>query len=102
MIPYLNTQNGGIIRTVIFVLLILIVLAYFGFNLRAIISSPTFQDNWAFVRGLVVDVWTKYLSGMFNFVINKIIVPFVWNPAIDSLKRSGTGTTTVTATTGSN
>ena len=87
MIPFNNTQGGGLIRLVIFIILILLVLAYFGFNLRGIIASPTFQDNWNFVGGVIASVWNNYLSRPFNYLYNQIFIPLIWQPAVSVLTR---------------
>ena len=95
MIFYNTTQGGGLIRNVLFIIVLLLVLAYFGFNLRGLVNSPTFQDNWAFVKGLVVDLWTKYLSAPFTYVYSKVFIPLIWEPAISGLTRAKTEGTPV-------
>ncbi|MEI6304841.1 MAG: hypothetical protein WCP09_02365 [Candidatus Taylorbacteria bacterium] len=87
MIPFINTNSGSIIRTALFIIIILLVLGYFGFNLRSIVNSPTFQDNWMFVRGVVVDTWNTYLNKPFDYLLNKIFIPLIWDPAISGLLR---------------
>ena len=87
MIPFTNTSGGSIIRTALFIIIILLVLGYFGFNLRGIVNSPTFQDNWNFVRGVAVDTWNTYLSKPFDYLFNKIFIPLIWEPAISGLLR---------------
>ncbi len=77
MIAYNNTNRGGLIRTVIFIAVILIVLAYFGLNLRGIVASPTFRDNWKFVSGLAMTIWDKYLSVILAFIWNHLISPLI-------------------------
>jgi ABC-type phosphate/phosphonate transport system permease subunit len=77
MIPFKNTNRGGLIRTIIFIVIILIVLAYFGLNLRGIVASQTFQDNWNFVSGLAITIWDKYLSVVLAFIWNHLISPVI-------------------------
>jgi hypothetical protein len=73
-----NTHNrGGLVRMVIFIIIILIVLAYFGLNLRSIVASPTFQDNWSYVTGLAVDIWNKYLSGILSYLWTHLVLPLL-------------------------
>jgi len=79
---------------VLIIVVALLVLAYFGFNLRSISNSPTFQDNWSFIKGVVVNVWTKYLKAPFDYIWNKVFLPLIWEPAIKNLTRmkdDGTG-----------
>ncbi len=61
----------------IFIGIVLILLAYFGLNLRGIVASETFQDNWQFVSGLAIDIWTKYLSVALKFFWDKVVVPLM-------------------------
>lgn len=77
MIPFKKTNRGGLIRTVILFGIVLILLAYFGLNLRGIVASQTFQDNWQFVSGLAIDIWTKYLSVAVKFFWDRVITPLL-------------------------
>ena len=77
MIPFKKTNRGGLIRMAIFIGIVLILLAYFGLNLRGIVASETFQDNWQFVSGLAVDIWTKYLSVVAKFFWDRVITPLL-------------------------
>ncbi len=77
MIPFQNTNRGGLIRMAILVGIVLILLAYFGLNLRGIVASPTFRDNWQFVSGLAIDIWTKYLSVAIMFIWDRVITPLL-------------------------
>jgi ABC-type phosphate/phosphonate transport system permease subunit len=77
MIKIKRTNGGGLIRLALVIIVILIVLAYFGFNLRGIVASQTFQDNWNFVSGIAQDIWNKYLSGALTFIWNHLIWPLI-------------------------
>ena len=77
MIKTITTNRGGLLKLAIYIILILTVLAYFGLNLRGIIASLTFQDNWKFVTGVALDVWNKYLGGMVGYLSSKVVVPLL-------------------------
>ena len=77
MILFKNTNRGGLVRTAILIGIVLILLAYFGLNLRGIVASQTFQDNWQFVSGLAIDIWTKYLSVAIMFFWDRVISPLL-------------------------
>jgi ABC-type phosphate/phosphonate transport system permease subunit len=79
--------NRGLVRTILLVIVLLIVLAYFGLNIRSIVASQTFQDNWAFLKTFTIDLWNNYLSGPIVYLWNKIFIPFIWNPIIDNLAK---------------
>ena len=57
---YTNRQ-GGLIKAILIIIVVLLILAYFGLNLRSIVSSPTFQDNWNFLWNGIVNIWNMYL-----------------------------------------
>src|SRR6185369_1737449 len=77
--------NRGLIRNVILVLIALLILSYFGFNLRSIVNSPTFQDNWHFVTDLAIKVWNDYLKAPATLVWD-LFIRLVWTPAMAVLQ----------------
>ena len=60
----------GLIKTIIVVVIALIVLGYFGFNVRDIINSPTVQANLSSAWDLVSNVWNNYLAAPVMYVWN--------------------------------
>ena len=44
-------------KAIVVIVVALIILGYFGYNLRDIIGSPAVRDNLAYVWGLVVKLW---------------------------------------------
>lgn len=82
---YFKKNNRGLIRTVILVIFLILVLSYLGINIRSIISSDTFRDNWSYVSDLAVRIWKNYLSGPLSYLWNKILVPYVWQPILENL-----------------
>jgi hypothetical protein len=90
MIPFSNT-NRGLIKMVILIIIVLLLLAYFGFNLRNIVGSPTFQDNWAFIRDAAVSLWNSFLKVPLTYFWNNIFVPLIWNPGLHNLEQMSQG-----------
>jgi hypothetical protein len=101
MIPSINT-NQGLVKAIVIFLIVLLILAYFGLNLRGIVESPTFQDNWNYIKGGVVSLWNSYLKAPATYLWN-LFIPFVWKPFEQNLqqmqKNTQYSTTTSTATT---
>lgn len=56
----------------------LIVLGYFGFNVKDIIESGTVQTNLHYVWDFVVKVWNLYLAAPFIFIWDKFVVGVLW------------------------
>ncbi len=83
-----KTDNrGGLLRMVIYIIVILLILSYFGLNIRAIVNSPTGQDNFTYVQQLMVDTWNGYLKKPVLYLWNDIFLDLIWNPAIDNLQK---------------
>jgi len=83
--------NRGLVKIIILIVIALLILSYFGFNLRTLISSPTTQDNFGYVASSTTTVWDKYLKKPASYVWNDIFIDLIWEPAIDNLKRINNG-----------
>lgn len=78
--------NRGLIKTVVLVIAGLILLAYLGLNLRSIVESQTFIDNWEFIKNLIVTIWSDYLKGPIFYIFNNIFIPYIWEPLIGLIR----------------
>lgn len=67
-------NNKGFIRTVILIVIALIVLGYFGFDVKEIINGSTVQSNLKTAWDFVLMVWNNYLAAPVIFIID-----FIWN-----------------------
>jgi hypothetical protein len=76
-IPYRKSKNGGLIRTIILVVIFLLVISYFGLNLREVINDPLTQNNFSYVWGEVVHIWTTYLSKPIGWLWREVIVKYI-------------------------
>lgn len=74
--------NRGLVKFIILIVGLLILLAYLGLNLRSIINSPTFIDNWALIKGVVLTIWLDYLKAPALYLFNKIFLPYIWEPGL--------------------
>lgn len=45
------------IRTIILILVIVLVLSFFGISIQSVVNSPTGQENFGFLFDLVRDGW---------------------------------------------
>lgn len=90
---YPNRQ-GGLIKAIVIVVIILLILAYFGLNLRNIVGSSTFQDNWNFLWNGILTLWNMYLKSPAMYLWN-IFVMYIWDPAIQNLMHNKAVTTTI-------
>lgn len=82
--------DRGLVRMIVIIVIALLLIAYFGFNLRSIVDSPTFQDNWHFIKDTVLYVWNTFLKGPAVYLWN-LYVTLIWEPAIQNLEKMKNG-----------
>jgi ABC-type phosphate/phosphonate transport system permease subunit len=78
--------NRGLIKTIVLVIAGLILFAYLGLNLRSIIESQTFIDNWNFIKDILATIWGDYLKVPLTYLYSEVFLPYIWSPAIDFIK----------------
>ena len=72
---------------VIFIIVILLILSYFGLNIRAIVNSPAGQENFSYVQEIMINVWNNYLKKPVMYLWKDIFLDLIWNPAINNLTK---------------
>lgn len=83
-------KNRGLINLIILIIVAILILSYFGYNLRAIVNAPNTQDNFSYVGGGIADLWNNYLSGPATYLWNTF-VNLIWNPAIQNITNMNSG-----------
>jgi hypothetical protein len=68
----------GLITTIIVIVIALIILGYFGFNIKDILNSPTVQANLNAAGTFCVNIWNNYLAGPVMWFWNTFVIGFVW------------------------
>jgi len=81
----------GLIKWIILFVVALLILSYYGINLRELVNAPTTQDNVSYVATTTVTFWNKYLKVPAAYLWNDIFVDLIWNPAISNLKAMKNG-----------
>jgi len=56
------------IRTIILIVVIVLVLSFFGISIREVINSPTGQENFGFLGNLVEKGWGHIVELSDSFV----------------------------------
>lgn len=74
-----KTGQGGFVKMIIFIIIILIVLGYFGLNIQDILKSPLVQKNLTYAWNLTTYVWQNYLKAPAVFLWDKLIIGLGWN-----------------------
>lgn len=83
MSKFKNDQKG-LIRTIIIIIIAIVILSYFGFDLKNIFTSEQVQKNLSYVWNFIVNIWTNYLSVPFSYLWG-IWVEYIWRPLLDIL-----------------
>lgn len=47
---------------ILFIVIALIVLGFFGYNLKEIVASPTVHDNLVYVWDIVAKLWNTFIA----------------------------------------
>ena len=85
----INKQKG-IVRTIIIIVIALLIVSYFGINIRDVVNSPTSQSNISYVWGGVTYVWNNYLKIPVTEAYNGFMT-YIWNPSIADIQRINNG-----------
>lgn len=93
MVKNKNTERG-FIKAVIMIVVILLIISYFGINLRSTVNSPTTQENFSYVINGTIHVWDSYLKKPASYVWNEIFIKLILKNAIEGITDSRTATST--------
>lgn len=55
-------RSRGLIKAIVLIVVALVVLGFFGYNLRDIVNSPTVSENLKYAWGLAVKLWNTILA----------------------------------------
>lgn len=82
------------IKYIVLALIVIIVLSFFGYDLRAIIEAPLTQSNIHYAWGGVSYVWDNYLKSPINYFWNNIFLGILWQAFTHNLGRINAGAPT--------
>ncbi len=81
-----NKQRGISILGVFFLsLVIILVLSYFNVSIRAVVESPTGQENINYVERTAKTVWDNYLAEPASYLWNDVWLKIIWQPLISKI-----------------
>ncbi|OGD68987.1 hypothetical protein A2996_01455 [Candidatus Campbellbacteria bacterium RIFCSPLOWO2_01_FULL_34_15] len=84
-------KNSGFLQLVLVIIIGIIILSYFGFNLRGIVEAPQTQENLGYAWGLVTDFWNTYLAGPVLYFWNDIFIDLLWSSFVENMERIKAG-----------
>ena len=71
-------KNKGLVKMIIVIVIALIVLGYFGFDVKGIMGSDKVQGNLGYVWDFIKTFWNNYLAAPVIYVWNNLIIGVVW------------------------
>ena len=87
MVKNIKRNRGMSLLKMIFLgFLLILVLSYFGINIKALMESPTTQSNIGYVKGTSETVWDSFLKRPVSYLWNDVFVEIFWNAFINNMK----------------
>lgn len=81
-----SNKNSGFIKLILLIIVVILILSYFGVSLRKVANSQTSKENFEFIKEIgisiwdfCVSIWNKYLAEKMMFIWNDIIIKYGWN-----------------------
>ncbi|MDE1875101.1 MAG: hypothetical protein KGI79_01220 [Patescibacteria group bacterium] len=89
------------IKYIILAIILIIILSFFGYDLRAIIQAPLTQSNLGYAWSGVTYVWDNVLSTPINYFYHNIFLGILWQAFLTNLGRINAGAPTEIQNAGS-
>tara|TARA_Y100000310_G_C20681301_1_gene816121 strand:- start:2087 stop:2389 length:303 start_codon:yes stop_codon:yes gene_type:complete len=83
-----KNKQGGFIKAVIFVVIVLIILSYFGLNMKGVTEGETFQDNLDAAFSVSRKVY-DFVKPVFTFLWEKALEPYIFSPIKNAIENRG-------------
>jgi hypothetical protein len=68
-------KNRGFIKVVLIIIIALVILSYFGIDIKKTVESPTTQDNISYIKETSTNVWNTVLKAQVISVWENILAP---------------------------
>jgi hypothetical protein len=70
-------KEKGFIKWILLIVIALIILGYYGFDVRKAIDAPTTQSNLNWFKETCLWIWDHILRWPAEFVWNSVILPLI-------------------------
>lgn len=70
--------DKGFVKLLVSIIIALIILSYFGFDLRTLIESEQTQANLNYFKDLLKTIWNLYIWKGISFLWNDIVIGYIW------------------------
>ncbi|MEX0933758.1 MAG: hypothetical protein WD003_00665 [Candidatus Paceibacterota bacterium] len=88
---YAHQKNKGLIKLIILIVLGVLVLSYFNFDIKSFIDQPTTQKNIEYIVEGAKYVWNEHLASPVLYFWNNIFIDLLWSSFVDNLERIKVG-----------
>ncbi|MDP2705484.1 MAG: hypothetical protein U1D31_02335 [Patescibacteria group bacterium] len=68
----------GFIRDIIIIVIAVLALGYFGFDIKGWLDSPEVKAVVGPALEFIENIWTNYIQGFADYLWNDIIIGVVW------------------------
>jgi ABC-type Fe3+ transport system permease subunit len=85
------THQTGFIKLIILIVVLLVILGYFGINVRSVIENKTAQSNVGYVWNWCKAMWGTYLASPAKYLWNDVFIKLLWNSFIESMQKIKAG-----------
>ncbi len=77
MVKEFKNSERGLVKLIILIIVLILVLSYFGINIQKIAESETGQANFGYVWRAILSVWDYLVSIWRNYLSTPIMN--LWN-----------------------
>jgi hypothetical protein len=83
-----DKQKGiSILGVLVLAVVIILVLSYFHISIKAVVESPTGQENINYVRVTSKNLWNDYLAQPASYLWNDVWINIFWKGFISNMER---------------
>lgn len=82
----MENDERGLIKLLVLIIIAVLVLSYFGFDLRGFLNSDTVKGNFGFLLEGAKTIWREYLTVPSNFIWG-IFYNYIWLAFIENMDR---------------
>ena len=79
------------IKYIILIIIIIVVLSYFNFDIRGFFENDIVKNNFGFIWNWTTYFWDNWLRGPVEYLWNDIFIDLIWNSFVENLQRFKAG-----------
>lgn len=66
-------NNKGLVKLIVLIIIGIAILSYFNVDIRSVLDSASFRNNFNYVWNFIWDIWNNYIKSPFVFLLNWIL-----------------------------